>query len=174
MYHSLFNHSHNERGNYYFFPLSGEDLWKIFTFHFTIKAQLQFLSPLQIDFPGSSLVKNPPTSAGDARYTGLICASGRSPEEEMATHSSILAWRIPWTEEPGRQQSMGSPRVGYCWATEHACMQLGCRRHCVHVSLCTQEGIPLGHTCGGMYAHPTHSAFLSWWRLQLCNVTKWG
>ena len=33
-------------------------------------------------------------------------------EEGMATHSSILAWRIPWTEEPGRLQSMGSQRVG--------------------------------------------------------------
>ena len=32
-------------------------------------------------------------------------------EEEMATHSSILAWKIPWTEEPGRLQSMGSQRV---------------------------------------------------------------
>ena len=34
-------------------------------------------------------------------------------EKEMATHSSILAWRIPWTEEPGGLQSMGSPRVGH-------------------------------------------------------------
>ena len=34
-------------------------------------------------------------------------------EEEMATHSSILAWRIPWTEEPGGLQSTGSQRVGY-------------------------------------------------------------
>ena len=34
-------------------------------------------------------------------------------EEEMATHSSILAWKIPWTEEPGRLQSMGSKRVGH-------------------------------------------------------------
>ena len=33
-------------------------------------------------------------------------------EKEMATHSSILAWRIPWTEEPGRLQSMGLQRVG--------------------------------------------------------------
>ena len=38
-------------------------------------------------------------------------------EKEMATHSSILAWRIPWTEEPGRLQSTGSQRVGYDWAT---------------------------------------------------------
>ena len=35
-----------------------------------------------------------------------------SPEKEMATHSSILAWRIPWTEEPGGLQFMGSHRVG--------------------------------------------------------------
>ena len=35
------------------------------------------------------------------------------PEEEMATHSSILGWEIPWTEERGRLQSMGSQRVGY-------------------------------------------------------------
>ena len=34
-------------------------------------------------------------------------------EKEMVTHSSILAWTIPWTEEPGRLQSMGSQRVGY-------------------------------------------------------------
>ena len=34
-------------------------------------------------------------------------------EKEMATHSSILAWKIPWTEEPGRLQSMGSHRVGH-------------------------------------------------------------
>ena len=38
----------------------------------------------------------------------------------MATLSSILAWRIPWTEEPGGQQSMRSKRVGQNWATEHA------------------------------------------------------
>ena len=40
-------------------------------------------------------------------------------EEEMGTHSSILAWKIPWTEEPGGLQSMGFQRVGHDWATEH-------------------------------------------------------
>ena len=40
-------------------------------------------------------------------------------EKGMATHSSILAWRIPWTEEPGGLQSMGSQRVGHDWATSH-------------------------------------------------------
>ena len=38
-------------------------------------------------------------------------------EKETATHSSTLAWKIPWTEEPGRLQSMGSQRVGHDWAT---------------------------------------------------------
>ena len=37
-------------------------------------------------------------------------------EKEMATHSSVLAWRIPWTEKPGRLQSMGSHRVGHNWS----------------------------------------------------------
>ena len=46
------------------------------------------------------VVKNPPGNAGDVRDTGSIPGSGRSLEEGMATHSSILAWRIPWTEEP--------------------------------------------------------------------------
>ena len=40
-------------------------------------------------------------------------------EKEMATHSSILAWRIPWTEEPGGLQSTGSQRVGHNWAIKH-------------------------------------------------------
>ena len=39
-------------------------------------------------------------------------------EERMATHSSILAWRIPWTEKTGKLQPTGSQRVGYNWATK--------------------------------------------------------
>ena len=58
------------------------------------------------------MVKNPPANAGDA---GLIPALGRSLEEEMAIHSSILAWTIPWTEEPGMLQSMGSQRIRHDW-----------------------------------------------------------
>ena len=41
-------------------------------------------------------------------------------EEGMATHSSILAWRIPWTEEPGRLQSMSLQTVGHTWVTNHS------------------------------------------------------
>ena len=52
-------------------------------------------------FPGGPVVKNPLTNAGDARDAGLIHGLGRSLEEEMTTHSSILARKIPRPEEPG-------------------------------------------------------------------------
>ena len=58
-----------------------------------------------MSFPGGSEVKNPPANAGDM---GSTPGSGRSPGEGNETHSSILAWRIPWTEEPGELQFMGS------------------------------------------------------------------
>ena len=54
------------------------------------------------------MVKNPPANAGDARDMGLIPGWEDPLEEGMATYSSILAWRIPWTEEPGGLQSIGS------------------------------------------------------------------
>ena len=60
-------------------------------------------------FPGSSVVKNPPVSVGEAWVPFL---GQEDPlEKEIATYSSILAWEIPWTEEPGVLQSMGPQRV---------------------------------------------------------------
>ena len=53
------------------------------------------------------VVKSLPANAGDTRDTGLIPGLGRTPGGGRDTHSSVLAWRIPWTEEPGRLQSMG-------------------------------------------------------------------
>ena len=58
-------------------------------------------------------------SAGDRRW-GFDPWIGKIPEEEMPTHSSILAWRIPRTEEPGGLQSVGPQRVRRDWATERA------------------------------------------------------
>ena len=46
-------------------------------------------------------------------------------EKGMSIHSSILAWKIPWTEEPGRLQSMGLQRVGHDWATKHTLTMQG-------------------------------------------------
>ena len=76
------------------------------------------------DFPGSSVVKNLPVSTGDV---GSIPGPGRSPhaveqlipwltttvEKALATHSSTLAWKISWLEEPDRLQFSGSLRVGH-------------------------------------------------------------
>ena len=52
------------------------------------------------------VVKSLPANAGDTRDTGLIPGLGRTPGGGRGTHSSVLAWRILWTEEPGRLQSM--------------------------------------------------------------------
>ena len=61
-------------------------------------------------FPGGSVVKNPP-----AMQETRVQPLGREDplEEEIAAHTSILAWEIPWTQEPGRLHSMGLRRVGH-------------------------------------------------------------
>ena len=57
--------------------------------------------------------------------TWVWSLGGEDPlEKEMAPHSSTLAWKIPWTEEPGRLQSMGSQRVGHDWGTKHCLLIL--------------------------------------------------
>ena len=64
-------------------------------------------------FPGGTVVKNLPVKAGGTRALSSIPGREDPLEKEMASHSSILTWRIPWTEEPGRLQSMGLQRVGH-------------------------------------------------------------
>ena len=67
-------------------------------------------------FPGDLMVKNPPANAGDTKVWTL---GWKNPlEEGMVTGSSILSWRIPWTEESGRLQSMGLQRVRHDWVTK--------------------------------------------------------
>ena len=70
------------------------------------------------DFPGGTVVKNPPAKQ-EAQETWARSQIWEDPlEEEMATHSSTLAWKIPGTEEPGGLQSTGQQELGM---TEHAC-----------------------------------------------------
>ena len=96
---------------------------------------LRILS-LSLVFPGGSVCQESTCNAGDL---GLIPGSGSSLEKDMATHSRILAWRISWTEEPGRLQSMGSQRAGHDWATTSSprhlfsVVWLGCAFMCFHV-----------------------------------------
>ena len=58
-------------------------------------------------FPGGSVIKDPPANAGDEGDTGSALGQEDPLEEEVAAHSSVLAWEIPWTEEPGGLQSWG-------------------------------------------------------------------
>ena len=62
------------------------------------------------------VVKNPPVNAGDVRDTGLILGWEVTLEKGMATHSNILAWRSPWTEEPGGLLFLGLQRVRHDWS----------------------------------------------------------
>ena len=69
---------------------------------------------LKRSFRGASLVAQRLKHLPAMRETGVRSLGREDPlEKEMATHSSILAWRIPWKEEPGGLQSMGSQRVGH-------------------------------------------------------------
>ena len=75
-------------------------------------------SPL--GFPGGSVGKEPACNARDARDLGSILGREDPLEAGTATHSGILAWRIPWTEEPGGLQSRGHKESDTTEATEHS------------------------------------------------------
>ena len=67
---------------------------------------------------GAFLVAQILKSLPEVRETRVRFLGREDPlEKEMATHSSTLSWKIPWTEEPGTPQSMGSQRMGHNWAT---------------------------------------------------------
>ena len=78
-------------------------------FHMSKMKKRSWASPVAL------VVKNPPANAAQEMQVPSL---GREDplEKEMATHSSILAWKIPWTEEPGRLQSIGLQRVRHDWA----------------------------------------------------------
>ena len=84
------------------------------------------------------MVKNLFANAGDARDAGSIPGSGRCPGGGHATHSSILAWKLPWTEEAGGLQSMGLQRVRQACIhkTKESSTKLGkvaqCLAHVIH------------------------------------------
>ena len=86
----------------------------------------------------------------------------------MATCSSVLAWRIPWTEDPGGLQSMGLQRVKHNRATSHTCMLLLSRFS--HVRLCNPiDSSPLGSPVPGILQART----LEWVAIPFSNAWKW-
>ena len=93
-------------------PLIGRLAWVSLSLPTPDEEEQRPTTPLH--FPMAQSVKNLP-----AKQESQVQSLGRQDplEKGMATHSSILAWRIPWTEELGRLQSVGSQRVGHNWMT---------------------------------------------------------
>ena len=92
-------------------------------------------------------------------------------EKKIAIHSSILAWKIPWTEEPGSLHSMGSQRVGLDLATEHACTWVhaakslqSCPTPCDPI-----DGSPPGSPVPGILQAKT----LEWVAISFSSAWKW-
>ena len=92
----------------------GRELKSMSTGNCLVPSKVQHLASLCtfMGFPGGASGKEPAYQSRRRKNPGSIPGSGRSPEEGTAIHSGILAWRIPWTEEPGGLQSKGH-RVGH-------------------------------------------------------------
>ena len=85
----------------------------VITFYIVLLVEIFNKQQLSSATPGGSRVKNLPVM----QETQVQSLGWEDPlEEKMATHSSVLAWRIPWAEEPGRLQSLGLNRVGHGWS----------------------------------------------------------
>ena len=104
-------------GNGYPLQYSGLENSMDCVVHGIIKSQKR-LSNFQFHFFGGFLVAQLVKNLPAVQETRVWSQGWEDPlEKEMATHSSILAWKIPWTEEPGGLQSMGSQRVRHDWVT---------------------------------------------------------
>ena len=91
-------------------------VWFMVFFHNAIACVMNiiYIWVLYLGFPGGSDGKNLPAM----QETSVWSLGWKDPlEKGMATHSSILTWKIPWTEEPGGLQSIGLQKVGHNWAT---------------------------------------------------------
>ena len=106
----------------------------VFWIHFT--QPLQFTNRKMVFLMVAQMVKNLPAMR-ETWYQSLGWED--SLEKDMATYSSILAWRIPWMEEPDRLQSMGSQRVGHDWVTSLSwwlLCQISCNTNISRFFLC--------------------------------------
>ena len=93
-------------------------------------------------------------------------------EKEMATHSSVLAWRIPGTGEPGRQPSLGSQRVGHDWSDAAAVLCLHC---CVRAfSSCSERGLPFLALCRLLSVVGSRLRSTSSWHIGFRSCGVWA
>ena len=122
---ALFNENYSWRQSVSFLSAT-EEVWAVNMISRSPYLSLNHkaLVSIIIGFPGSSVVKKKKKKICLPMQKTWVWSQGwKDPlEEEMATHSSILAWDIPWTEEPGGRYYIGLQRVVHDWATEHACI----------------------------------------------------
>ena len=107
-----------------------------------------------LGFPVGLAGKKSACSAGDP---GSILGWGDPLKKEMATHSSIFAWRIPWTEVLGTLQSMGSKRVRHDYVTKHAFM------HVFTLSVMSDSLDPTDYSLPGSVVHGILQAQILEW-----------
>ena len=121
--------------------------WDLRGFHFS-QVELEVSFRIQGASLMARMVKNPPTMQETQLWT-LVQEDFL--EKEMAVRSSILSWRIPWTEEPGRLQSSGSQRVRHDWVTNTFTLEskgkcsVCCRLYSTHRVAAIQPLLP--HPC---------------------------
>ena len=122
-------------------------------------------------FPGSSDGKESACKAGDLE-TPL---SGRALEEEMAAHSRILAWRIPWTEETGRLQALGLQRVWHGWATNttHYFLKILCSKATNHTITQMKTYTVLFLVCKALFSLLCSPIFCPCFKAQLKTHLSW-
>ena len=115
-------HANTSSGKNWNFKANGFNFGKLKNYFHYFSIQNITAWWFSLGFPRSSDGKE---SACNAEHPGSIPESGRSPGEGNGYPSSILAWRIPWTEESGRVQPMGSQRVRHDWAANTLTLILG-------------------------------------------------
>ena len=106
------------------------------------KPKYTWVNSWWIGFPGGAMVKNSPDNAGDTEMWVQSLGLEDALEKEMASHSSILAWGIPWTKESCKLQSMGLQRVGHDCTHTYKLIITPCfrnnvnafHRHCLNLS----------------------------------------
>ena len=111
------------------------------------------------------VVKNLSANAGEAREVCSIPGSGDPLGEEMATHSSILGWRIPWREQPGGLQSVASQRIVHNWSD------------LAHMHQAGDTGSIPGSGRSPGEGNSNHSGILAWkipWVEKPSGLCPWG
>ena len=99
------------------------------------------------------MVKNPPANTGVGRDTGSIPGSGRSPGGRHGNSLQYLAWKTPWTQDPGGLQSIGSQRAGHNWGdlssiiTRHWFNRLFTQQTFTELSAIFDRKMALGKKC---------------------------